>query len=134
MHYVCSVPSTRSATGIETDPIPSGGIRSDMDTMTGSTSDAVRSNAGDESMSETVVDAVADAKGVDPLDLEPLYDAIDPDALDSLFAEAPGASASPTELRFEMDGCEVVVRGGGTVVVTPASGAGVHVERARSHE
>lgn len=85
-------------------------------------------------MSETVVTAVAEAKGVDPLDLDPLYDSIDPDALNSLFSTRPGASASPTELRFETSGCEVVVREGGTVVVSPASGAGVHVERARSHE
>ena len=103
-----------------------------MDTMTGSTSDAVQTNAGGESMSETVVTAVADAKGVDPLDLDPLYDAIDPDALDSLFSTSPGASASPTELRFEMGNCEVVVREGGTVTVT--SPAGERVERARSHE
>lgn len=105
-----------------------------MDTMTGSISDAVQTNVDDESMSETVVNAVADAKGVDPLDLDPLYDAIDPDALDRLFSTSPGASASPTELRFEMSGCVVVVREGGTVTVTPAAGAGERVERTRFHE
>jgi hypothetical protein len=34
--------------------------------------------------SETLVMAVADIAGVDPLELDPLYDAVDPDSLDQL--------------------------------------------------
>lgn len=49
-------------------------------------SEAMSSAERTESLSQRVVEAVADAKDVDPLDLEvPLYEAVDPDALDSLF-------------------------------------------------
>ena len=101
--------------------------------MTGTLGDTVRMNSSDEDISETVVSAVADAKGVDPLDLDPLYDAIDPDALDSIFRHA-GAGSTVTKLSFEMDGCEVLVRGSGEVAVSPATGAGDRVERIASHE
>lgn len=37
------------------------------------------------SVSEAVVDAVAAFDGSSPLELPPLYDAIDPDALDAVF-------------------------------------------------
>ncbi|MFB6166293.1 MAG: HalOD1 output domain-containing protein [Haloarculaceae archaeon] len=57
--------------------------------------------------SEAVVTAVADAEGVDPTDLEPLFDVVDPDALDALFA---GGDAS-VELTFNYAGYAVTVRG-----------------------
>lgn len=75
----------------------------------------IRSSDG-ESTGAAVVRAVADAKGVDPLDLDPLYDVIDGDALDAMFAERDGSD--PLELRFTMAGCEVVVQGAGEVTVT----------------
>ncbi|QLD91194.1 hypothetical protein HWV07_07185 [Natronomonas salina] len=101
--------------------------------MTRALGDAAQPTSSDESVSETVVTAVADAKGVDPLDLDPLYDSIDPDALDSLFGHA-GAGSSIAKLSFEMADCEVLVRGSGEVVVTPTTGAGDRVERVASHE
>lgn len=61
--------------------------------------------------------AVAEAKNVDPLELEPLNDVIDPDALDKIFQ--PGESLMSGELRFTMADCQVVVRGDGEVAVTP---------------
>lgn len=84
----------------------------------------------DETLVSTVVDAVADAKGVDPLELEPLYESIDPDALDAIFSKADGRSA--VELSFSVAGCEVVVRGPDEISVTPAtrrSGVGATVSR-----
>lgn len=69
----------------------------------------------DEAVSTAVVAAVADAKDVDPLDLEPLYETVDPDALDALFS---GACGSPTEVSFTFAGFEVVVRGADDVAVT----------------
>ena len=88
----------------------------DMETKTGSLGDAMRTDSSDDAISRQVIEAVADAKGVDPLDLPPLYDDIDPDALDGLFRVA-GSSASITSLRFEIADCEVLVRGSGDVVV-----------------
>lgn len=46
---------------------------------------------GVESVCERIVFTVADREGVDPREIEtPLYDAISPDALESLFRESPG--------------------------------------------
>ena len=104
-----------------------------MDTMTGTLGDTVRTTSEDETVSETVIAAVADAKGVSPLDLDPLYDSIDPDALDQLFDHAGGGS-SITRLSFEMADCEVHVRANGEVTVTPAPAASEGVDRVISLE
>jgi len=48
---------------------------------------AVYEPESDESASETVIRAVADARDVHPAEMDAcLYDAVDPDALDALFA------------------------------------------------
>lgn len=70
----------------------------------------------DESVSETVVSAVAEATDVDPLALDPrLYEVIDPDALDRLFNEAQ----SEGRVGFTMAGCQVSVHADDHVVVVP---------------
>jgi len=69
-----------------------------------------------EPLSHAVVVAVAERNGVDPLDLdERLYDCIDPDALDRLFASA-GPDACGT-VQFVMAGCHVTVSGDRLVTV-----------------
>lgn len=69
-----------------------------------------------EHLSSAVVHAVADAEGADPLDLTPLYDAVDPDALDSLFASLTGeGAASIDEVSFEYEGYDVTVTADGSV-------------------
>jgi len=69
-----------------------------------------------EQLSETIVFAVAETKGVDPLELnERLYDCINPDALDRLFAPVKGDSVG--SVVFRMAGCRVTVESGRTVVV-----------------
>lgn len=83
-------------------------------------SDSVRHVCRSGPVSETVIDAVAEATGVDPLDLEPLYTVIDPDALNSLFRPSVGCPAA-MELRFSMADCQVVVHEDGEVAVTPAA-------------
>ena len=87
--------------------------------MTGTASGAVRNVCRNGQISETVVTAVAQAKGVDPLDLEPLYSVVDPDALNSMFGRSVGSPSSSLEINFSMAGCEVVVHGDGEVAVTP---------------
>lgn len=73
-----------------------------------------------EDVSMAVVDAVADATGADPLELPPLCDVVDPDAVDSLVqADRPAAERSLLEIRFSVAGCEVVVDSGGNVTATP---------------
>ena len=87
--------------------------------MTQTTTDTVTSTYRSGDVSETVVMAVAEAKGVDPLDLDPLYTTVDPDALNEVFRPTVGSSTSTMQFRFSMAGCEVVVHGDGDVVVTP---------------
>ena len=67
--------------------------------------------------SEAVVEAVAALEGVEPTTLETLYDHINPEALDHLFADSSGATV-PTKLcTFTYCGWNVFVRGDGTVRV-----------------
>ena len=89
-----------------------------METVTG-TAAAVSFDPHDGDVSETVVTAVAAATGIDPLELEPLYYVVDPDALNSLFDSSRTYSSTPKEFRFTMAGCEVVVRDQGEVTVIP---------------
>jgi hypothetical protein len=79
-----------------------------------------------EPLSETVVYAVAETNGVDPMALsERLYDCIDPDALDRLFRT--GRHGSGGTVVFTMAGCRVTVEDGGAVVVTePVDEADAH--------
>ncbi|MFC4540644.1 HalOD1 output domain-containing protein [Halosolutus amylolyticus] len=60
-----------------------------------------------------VVEAIADATNTDVLDLQPpLYDAIDPSALDQLVTGAESVS-----VQFDYQGHTITVRGDGTVAV-----------------
>jgi hypothetical protein len=77
--------------------------------------------AGDEDIDWRIVSAVADAKGVEPLELdERLYDVVDPDAIYNLFAgHSGGASAIRGEVSFTLDRCQVTVYDDLTVDVRP---------------
>lgn len=63
-----------------------------------------------------VLEAVAVTSGVDPLELPPLYDVVDPDKLDALVA-----SMSDGEITFTYAGYEVTVDGGNGVEVSEPS-------------
>ena len=67
--------------------------------------------------SEAVVEAVATREGVDSQNLVPrLSDAIDPEALDSLFADRANDTPRPFgRITFLYCGYEVTVHSGGTV-------------------
>lgn len=65
-------------------------------------------------VSHKIVSEIAQAEGVDPLDLNPLYEVIDSDALDSLF-RSPPCSAS---VKFEYSGYEVRVEGPEEIEIT----------------
>lgn len=73
----------------------------------------------DESVSEVVVETVASVSGVDPVELDPLYYAIDPDALDALFAPRPAAGDLPrdVQLSFSYVGLQVTVTAAGRIIV-----------------
>ncbi|SDR31612.1 HalOD1 output domain-containing protein [Natronobacterium texcoconense] len=67
-----------------------------------------------DSPSLRVVDALAAVTDTDPLELEPLYHAVDPEALDQLFRDESDAYAS---VRFDYQDHTVEVRGDGTVAI-----------------
>ena len=74
------------------------------------------------SCSKAVVEAVAEAEGVNPVELSPpLYEVVDPDALDDLFAPTTVNGRMDGEVRFSYVGYEVTVAGDGYVSVVPQS-------------
>lgn len=76
---------------------------------------------GGASLSTTLVMAAADARGIEPSKLQPpLYDIVDPDALDALFRSIRGnATSSPVRLTFAEWGCRMTVDSDGLVEVEP---------------
>lgn len=73
--------------------------------------------------SSTVIEGVADVTGTDLTQLRPLYEVIDPEGLDSLFAANDRRSSGSTNgyVTFRFEGCDVTVRADGQTVVTPAA-------------
>lgn len=86
--------------------------RSVTDTLQGT--EAVNHGGGTyEDVSTTVVIAIADAEGVDPMELkDPLHEWLDPDALDAL-VESMGSGY----VTFDVAGYRVHVDADGTVTV-----------------
>lgn len=73
---------------------------------------------GDDPLSTRIVTAVADVTGEDEREVAPLYDTIDPDCLEALFA--PGNSdhdRSSGLVRFSHGTCRITVHGTGFVIV-----------------
>ncbi|MXV63535.1 hypothetical protein GS429_16025 [Natronorubrum sp. JWXQ-INN-674] len=79
----------------------------------------------DGSVSIAVVTAIATQRGVSETELPPLYEFIDPDALDALFESTRAGGPRHGRLEFTYDGHEVAVECGDnleiTVDGTPAS-------------
>jgi hypothetical protein len=92
-----------------------------MSSMTASDHAVQHDFEGDQLLSTTVISAVADATGVQPLDLPPLYETIDPDTLDSLFRQTTESGGVPDHIAFTHAGCTVTVHDDGTVIVEEAS-------------
>jgi hypothetical protein len=70
----------------------------------------------DQSPSESVVRALAALDGVEPASLDPLYQYVDPDALDALF-EKEGTDHVDLVVSFSVDEYQVTVREDGTTTV-----------------
>jgi len=74
--------------------------------------------ASSQSPSERVVAAVAETEGVDPRNLTPLYEAVDPEALDALLqrrGNSPGIDG--IGVTFTYHGYEVTVREDGRILL-----------------
>ena len=69
-------------------------------------------------ISVTVVQTVAAVTGTEPEDVEPLYDVIDPNALDALFRPvSEGSSRRTASVSFTLHGLDVTVHASGEIVV-----------------
>lgn len=69
-------------------------------------------------ISNRVVRAVASALDVDPLDLDPLYETVDPDALNELFQTSTPRHTDGC-IEFTTEECMVAVYGTGRIEVVP---------------
>jgi hypothetical protein len=84
--------------------------------------------AAGQSISFDVIAAVAEAEDIDPVELEPpeydaLYDVINPEALDSLFATRENGRQRPAgRVEFPFCGYQVVVTSDGDVDVSDPDG------------
>ena len=76
----------------------------------------------DEVTSQAVVTAVAEETGTDPMELDPLFNAVDSDALNALLrSHDAGIDSSLLEVEFTYAGCEVRVASDGAVQATALS-------------
>ncbi|MGQ4554837.1 HalOD1 output domain-containing protein [Halobellus sp. GM3] len=81
-----------------------------------------RMRGPDEEPSWSVIEAVAEATGTDLARLRPLYDVIDPDALDAICDSAgPERGSSNACVAFRFEGCAVSVYADGRTVVSRPS-------------
>ena len=65
-----------------------------------------------ETATEQVIQAVATTTGTDPLELPPLYETVDPDALDALVEDMTTGTIS-----FTYTGRDILVHSDGTVTI-----------------
>lgn len=69
--------------------------------------------------STTVIDTIAQATGTEPGVLEPLFETLDPDALDAVFDVDGGSPSSAAgRIAFRYEGWDVRVHADGRVVVS----------------
>lgn len=81
----------------------------------------VREWSGERPLSQAVVTAVAELTERDPIAMDPLYDWIDPDALDELFGR-PSPEAATLSVSFRYLDCVVAVTDEGYVHAWPDGG------------
>jgi ADP-ribose pyrophosphatase YjhB (NUDIX family) len=74
-----------------------------------------------ESASEAVIRALAAATGVEPTELDLLYESIDPEALDALLGDPVLGEESLTVVEFVASGHRVVVSSDGQITILDES-------------
>lgn len=76
--------------------------------------------------SAAVVETIAVATNTVPTETDPLYDVIEPDALNTLFDPAWGHTPPELRVTFDYDDLLVTVAATGTITVEPASAESDH--------
>lgn len=70
--------------------------------------------------STAIVETIAEATGDNPTSLEPLYESVDPDALNALLTSVPSPTAGrDLRISLSVDGHAITVFGDGGIVVRP---------------
>ena len=72
---------------------------------------------GDQTLVDALIEAVATAEGVDAVDLPPLYDAVDLDALTRLLEDHSGSANTKATFGFQYGSWNVFVRADGHIRV-----------------
>lgn len=81
----------------------------------GRSSDESPYYSGDDPISLQVVESVATFRGVDPLELDPLAETIDADALNVLFSPVGGRGIGGADVSFTYAGVRVTVTSRGEI-------------------
>ncbi|MGM0605945.1 MAG: HalOD1 output domain-containing protein [Halobacteriota archaeon] len=71
-----------------------------------------------EQPSAAIIDCIAAASDRSPLDMTPLHEYVDPEALDAIVTSAKSASQSEFRVSFRYEELDVSVEANGTVTVT----------------
>lgn len=74
-----------------------------------------------EKPSMTIINALATAMGVEPTELPPLFEIVDPDAVDSLFSNNTSSPGAEAMLSFNYRNWNVFVNADGRIRVCDAS-------------
>ena len=72
---------------------------------------------GTESIAETIITALAEEESVDPIDLDPLYGWVDPEALDTLFPPQGEVADPHAYVVFQYGEYRVVAGADGSVLI-----------------
>lgn len=82
---------------------------------------------GDNTLTETILNAVATMEGNSPTELEPLTDRVDPDALNELFSTRfGGGQRLQGNVRFPFHGYAVTIYADGEIIVQSPSHPSKH--------
>ncbi|ELY61186.1 HalOD1 output domain-containing protein [Natronolimnohabitans innermongolicus] len=73
--------------------------------------------SAEKSPTMAVVESVAAVSNTEPTELPPLYDAINPDALDSLFESSETRDLSTVRVSFPYNGYDIAIQGGSNLTV-----------------
>ncbi|RBI60416.1 hypothetical protein DMJ13_19100 [halophilic archaeon] len=74
----------------------------------------------DDSLAAAIITHIAAQKDVEPTTLDPLYEVIDPEALENLFApQLDGTSRTDGQVEFAYSGYRVTITSDGDIQSTP---------------
>lgn len=79
--------------------------------------DAQYRDEGRKTPAEAIIDAVSEAAEIDPLELPPLYEFVDPDSLNKLFENENATEGNEIVLGFKIDKWNVFIRNDGRIRV-----------------